>query len=72
MATTVSENRDRGLSGKKINRFGVSKMALMVRVYHLLFAGCPMDLDDTVITLVEPGTSPSITKLEGAHHNIEC
>ena len=47
-------------------------MALMVRVYHLLFAGCPMDLDDTVITLVEPGTSPSITKLEGAHHNIEC
>ena len=47
-------------------------MALMVRVYHLLFAGCPMDSDDTVITLVEPGTSPSITKLEGAHHNIEC
>ena len=72
MATKVSENSDRGLFGKKINRFGVSKMALMVRVYHLLFAGCPMDSDDTVITLVEPGTSPLIAILEGAYHNFEC
>ena len=50
MATKVSENSDRGLFGKKINRFGVSKMALMVHVYHVLFAGCPVDSDDTVIT----------------------
>ena len=72
MATKVSENSDRGLFGKKVNRFGVSKMALMVHVYHVLFAGCPVDSDDTVITLVELGTSPSIAKLEGACHNIEC
>ena len=57
---------------KKLNRFGVSKKAMMVHIYHLLFAGCLVESDDTVITLVEPGTSPSITKLEGAHHNIEC
>jgi len=44
----------------------------MVHVYHLLFTGCLVESDDTVITLVEPGTSPLIAILEGAYHNFEC
>ena len=73
MTTKVCVNHDRGLScKKKLNRFGVSKKAMMVHVYHLLFAGCLVESDDTVITLVEPGTSPLIAILEGAYHNFEC
>ena len=60
------------LPGTKINRFGVSKMALMVHVYHLLFAGCLVDSDHTVITLSDPDTPPTIATLEGAYDNTEA
>ena len=44
----------------------------MVHIYHLLFAGCLVESDDMVFTLVEPCTPLSIATLEGAYHNIEC
>ena len=44
----------------------------MVHVYHLLFAGCLVDSDHTVITLLDPDTPPTIATLEGAYHNINC
>jgi len=41
-----------------------NKFLMATKVIENHDRGCPVDSDDTVITLVELGTSPSIAKLE--------